>query len=279
MQIALIGSEKAGKTNYLALLTRAEYTTDAARKPMRVTRMNDAAAELMANAADVLVGRHLEPSQRLATYQFDLEFPGIWPGVPWLDLGRETVQVTLLDPPGGHCLPEPGRPPDPNVVDALARADGVLVMLPGERSLVPRDIAKRLSQLIAAVAERKKRRRGPVFDRAVIALSMCELIELKGQPTTIDMIDSSDPYTVVTEVLDEEAVEAVRAAVPDGGDGYALLSAYGFDRTTRRAAATRTGGSDWHLPAGSVERWWPYRLAEPIEFLARGMCWRDEIDG
>ena len=69
----------------------------------------------------------------------------------------------------------------------------------------------------------------------------------------------------------------MRRLVPSGGDWYSLVSAYGFHPDTREPNALAAPGG-WQLPVHGEhfgDDWQPYRVFEPIEFLARGVCFRE----
>lgn len=279
MRVALIGSTKSGKTTYLAALTRAEYYSDAVRAPLRVRGLNDNGRDLFREAAAIITGRQPTPTPAVMRYELTVELPGILPAFPSVDLGRASLTLGLSDPPGGDCLPELGEPPQIDVVQELAAADAVLLLVSADLRFRPADFPQRLTQLFGAVKTQRDGDRRFLFNRIALVMTMCELSGSGDATVNVDQLDACDPVDVIAERFGPDIIAAVRDAVPAGGDWYGLASAYGFNRKTRLAAAEKDTAGNWKLPftPNSADAWWPYRVAEPIEFLARGMCWQERI--
>ncbi|WP_413208278.1 hypothetical protein [Rhodospirillum sp. A1_3_36] len=190
----------------------------------------------------------------------------------------------MADPPGGNCLPPPPDRPTPEIVNNLAEADGVLLVIPGDPNIRPRDIGKRLRILMDDIAARRRSLYGrPVpIPRVAICLTMAELFlapTLRGAGA-LGRLEGLDPQLVAEHALGAEGIAAVRNSVATGGEWYSLVSVFGFERRTGRAQAVSDGKGGWTVPSHFQphgDDWLPYRLYEPLEFLARGVCWRDGI--
>jgi hypothetical protein len=120
--------------------------------------------------------------------------------------------------------------------------------------------------------------RGALFARIAVAVSMAELL-VPADTGALAALEALDPTAVVTQLCGARFVEAVRRLVPRGGDWYALVSAFGFDLQTGAPAAEQVHG-EWRLRTDGErfrDDWWPYRVFEPVEFLARGTCWREAV--
>ncbi len=275
MRISLVGTTRSGKTVYLASLLRAAFTQDRVMRPIKVRPGADCepALDLFDSATGILCGTMPAGTTTLTRYQFVADLPGSL----LAGLGKCSLDITLTDPPGGDCMPPAGSSLHPAVLADLCEADGLLLILPGDAAKLPGDLCDRLDALAQQVAEAKGVEPGkPVFLRACVVVTMAELLPAGNGGSALDELESKEPYDLVVEHVGSDLVRALRGMVAPGGDGYALVSAMGFDRSTRGVAAHREAG-DWKLvpgPRGFDEAWWPYRVFEPLEFLARGVAWR-----
>jgi hypothetical protein len=276
MRIAVVGPTRAGKTVYLAALLRAAFSLRGARTiKVRPDPKNAASLMLDQQAAAVICGE-TPPGTATAT-QFDL-FADL-PGSLFFGIGRETLDVQMVDVPGGDAFPAPGSPVPPEIAHVVAEADGLLIILPADPLARVSDVDARLTHLVRSAGPTVLRRRPFPFQRIAVALSMAELLVAECGRDALGALDRMDATAVMRELYGAAFMRVVAALVPPGGDWYSLVSAFGFDQTTGEIAAERHGDG-WRLRTNGEkfrDDWWPYRLLEPIEFLGRGVCWREAI--
>jgi hypothetical protein len=276
MRIAVVGTTRAGKTVYLAALLRAGFTRRHARPiKVRAAPGDDASQRLERLASGLLCGDALPATTGPTSYELFADLPGS----RLFDIGRETVQLQLVDVPGGDCLPPPGQAVQPAVVQAVAAADALLLVIPADAMWRPDDLEARVLHLArAASLAGAPGRRGTRFARIAVVVSMAELL-VPADAGALAALEALDPTAVVTRLCGAGFVAAVRRLVPRGGDWYALVSAFGFDQATGAPAAELVNG-EWRLRTDGErfrDDWWPYRVFEPVEFLARGTCWREAV--
>ena len=262
---------------YLASLLLASDAMGRTSRPLQVRPEpdNEPAFRLYDRAIDVLMGRLIVATSAVNRYSFVADLPGS----VFFGLGKESIQLTMVDVPGGGCVPSPEQRFSDDVLDDLAQADALLFVVPGDQELRPPNLIDRFAELLDLVRERKGIQGGrPAFLRMAITLTMAELHVAPGTRDVVGKVEQLKPASTVREALGQSFVEVVRHAVAPGGDGYFLVSAFGFDRRTGARAAIQ-GPEGWHLDGENAYRdWWPYRVYEPIEFLARGVCWRSRLN-
>lgn len=274
--ISVVGPSGSGKTTYLAGLLRAAFSGNRVSRPLKVRPepSNPEAIALAASASSVLRGDLLPATHSMAEYEFWIDLPGSRLG----GLGSESVRLSLVDTPGGHCMPSPPEPVSPEVVRSVAAASTLMVVVPADDAVRPSDLDARLRHLVrAAVSERGNEQPFP-FERVAVVVTMGELL-LGRRGSRLDReLDRMDAEAVVGRTCGADFVSSIRALVPPGGDWYSVVSVFGFHPVTGEFAAVGSDGS-WRLPVderGIHDEWGPYRVFEPIEFLARGVCWREE---
>jgi hypothetical protein len=276
MRIAVVGPTRGGKTVYLAALLRAAFSLKGARTiKVRPDPKNAASLTLDQQAAALICGETL-PGTASAT-RFDL-FADL-PGSVLFGIGRETLDVQMVDVPGGDAFPAPGTPVAPEIANVVAEADGLLIILPADPAVRVSDVDKRLTHLVRSAGAAVLRRRPYPFQRIAVVLSMAELLVMERGGGALAALDRMDASAMIGELYGTAFMQAVAALVPPGGDWYSLVSAFGFDPATGETTAERHGDG-WRLATKGEkfrDDWWPYRLLEPIEFLGRGVCWREAI--
>jgi hypothetical protein len=276
MKVFVAGAPGAGKTVYIATLFRAAFSMlGGYRDPPKVRPAvgDEASRVLRQTAQDILTGRLPAATSRLSSARVLVDLPGSIV----CDIGRLTVTLDIADPPGGHCFVAPGKPLDRTVARHCAECDGALVLLPADATDGQRrELVEMLDRFLANVREAKRFPAGtPPFDRIVVAVSKAELL-VKGAERPLNVLDYVSPIDILTRLYGKALFDVARRGAPSGGDWYSTVSAFGFRRTTGKLAAVRRG-EDWTLPddPNSWDEWTPFRLLEPIEFLARGVCWRE----
>lgn len=254
----MVGPSGCGKSVYLASLLRGGLARSARARPMKARPMSELADRLEAQAFDILRGRTPPGTNAVGSFELGVDLPGS----RFFDLGAESVDLTMVDPPGGECIPPLGQACSPAVAAALEEAEGLLLLLP------PVQVPHLIQRLGATLA-------GLDFLRVAVAMTMSELL----------VRDEADPYLALEGLDAQDAIEALHGPelrpellhhVPRGADSWHLLSAFGFDRRSHRAVAEQVDGR-WVIAApdedGFLGEWWPYRIFEPLEFLARGVAW------
>jgi len=287
MRIAVVGPTRAGKTVYLASLLRAAFARQATRPiKVRPNPSNAAAVALDRIAGDVVCGATLPATADVTTLELFVDLPGSF----LFGIGRETLQLQMVDVPGGDCFPAPGASVAPAVARSVSEAQALLVVVPADRTARPGDMGDRLLHLVrsAQPMARPAHRRYP-FLRVAVVVSMAEL--LVPEPTAATTPPGARPVSALSAVealaADIEVarlcgagfIATVRRLVPPGGDWYSLVSAFGFDPATGAMAAEHADGG-WRVKTNGKkfrDDWWPYRAFEPLEFLGRGVCWREAI--
>jgi hypothetical protein len=165
-------------------------------------------------------------------------------------------------------------------VRAVAAADALLIVIPADAMWRPDDLTERLLHLArtATLARGATGRRGAPFARIAVVVTMAELL-VGTDRGALAALEALDPTATVARLCGAPFVATVRRLVPRGGDWYALASAFGFDLVTGEPAAELVEG-EWRLRTNGArfrDDWWPYRVFEPVEFLARGTCWREAV--
>lgn len=278
MKITISGPTRSGKTTYLAALTRATFAMDMPRPILVQPVAGDLSAQSIQDGAlDVLQGRPLAATERVQHARMIAHLPGSL----LFGLGAEQLEITLQDPPGGDCLPPPPHPVSEEVAGAACDADGLLLLVPADDMHRPPDLAARFEQLVNTVRIRRNLPEGrPPFSRIAVCVAMAELLVRDERSNALHTLEELDPRKVALDLLGPHAEDVLQQSVAQGGDWYSLISVFGFDRRTGAAAAERDANGNWRLPStinAEKDDWFPYRLFEPIEFLARGMCWRDGV--
>jgi hypothetical protein len=276
VKVFVAGAPGAGKTVYIATLFRAAFSMlGGYRDPPKVRPAvgDEASRVLQQTAQDILTGRLPAATSRLLSARVLVDLPGSIVG----GIGRLTVTLDIADPPGGHCFLAPGRRLDPTVTRHCAECDAALVLLPADATDGQRrELVEMLDWFLANARQAKGYPAGtPPFDRIVVAASKAELL-VKDAERPLALLDHASPMDTLTQLYGKALLDVARRGAPSGGDWYSTVSAFGFRRTTGQLAAIRHG-EGWTLPndPNSWDEWTPFRLLEPIEFLARGVCWRE----
>ncbi len=296
MRIALAGPTSAGKTVYLASLMRAyEFNPNRTYEIHAIPAPdNRPAQELYEVATRLICGDLPMATASVTAHELQINLPRSFVGrtVTSLPLLRniraltkpELVSLTFVDVPGGGCMPEPGRETAAAVVADLAQADAMLLLLSGQglRDGSMSDAGSRLRTLLDQVRDHRQERGLPlsrhVFERLCVTVSMADVLVAEDGREALRKLEWMDPYHTVKRHMGDGFIREVRRAVAPGGDGYALVSAFGFERSSGNVAAQQdVDGWNLGLDEGTFGQWWPYRLFEPVEFLARGIHWRARI--
>lgn len=277
MQVAVVGPTRSGKTVFLACLLRAAFARGSRRRmKVRPDPESPAAVELSERSGGVLCGELLPATQELTRYEFIVDLPGS----RLFGLGAESLRLTLADPPGGDCMPRRGFQSNPQVVADLAAAEGLLLIVPANSDAPVDDLEPSLRQLLEDVRRVKGLTKGQhTFSRAAVAVTKSELVVAHEGTAALSAMEARAARDVVADIYGRTLLAAVAGAVPDGGDWYSLVSAFGFDARDGSVAGQRHADG-WRLSSEieASDAWLPYRVFEPIEFLARGVCWRERLD-
>jgi hypothetical protein len=275
-RVAIVGPTKAGKTVYLACLLRAALAPRLAARPIKVRPDPASAAAVALDRAAVQVIRGGAPPATSEVAEFELwaDLPGSLLG----GLGRDSLHLRFVDTPGGECMPPAGGQVASEVRRSVADADALLVVVPADPAVRPPDLTKRLEHLVrAAVGLRRDNARKYPFLRVAVVLTMAELLVVRRGSGALAAIEGLDAGEQVRNMCGRDFVRAVQALAPPGGDWYSLVSAFGFDLGTGEVPVEKTAAG-WRLRQNGAsfrDEWWPYRVFEPLEFLARGVCWRE----
>jgi hypothetical protein len=277
MQIAVVGPTRAGKTVYLACLLRAAFARQATRPiKVRADPASPATVALDRMAAAVIRGESVPATSDVT----QLELLADLPGSVVFGIGRETLRLQMTDVPGGGCFPPLGVAVAPEVAQSVAEADALLVILPADAAVRPDDMADRLKHLVrSALRARSSPRAGRPFLRIAVVVSMAELLVDGRGRNALAELEERDAQREVSRLCGESFLAVVRALVPPGADWYSLVSAFGFDPESGESVAEPTADG-WRVKTDGQkfrDSWWPYRAFEPLEFLGRGVCWREAI--
>lgn len=274
IRVSLVGPTGGGKTTYLASLLQAPYAMRGGRHTscVRPADIDDGRTrELERTSARLLLGEPPAATTLSRTHALTLDLPGS----RLFGVGAETLTLSIADAPGGALFPTPGTPRSTDAENCLAVADSVAFLIPADVGARPFDLSLRTLHLADWL--RSRQQRGFPLLRLAVVLTMAELLVAHECGDARQALASLDARATITAILGREASEALQALVAPGADGWYLVSAMGFDSTTGRPAAVRTQ-SGWRLPIGSVEtinRWRPFRVLAPLEFLARGVAWEE----
>lgn len=281
LRIACAGPTRAGKTVYLASLLHAAHFHRRETRRFLVRCDGDPnCQQLLEDAFKFIDGDTLNATSVLTHYRAHVDLPGS----RLLNIGVQSVKLHLADPPGGDCLPASG-PFHPIVVQALADADALLLLLPADYAVLGAldQLPARISALGAEVGVRKQLPAGqPMFQRVALVLSKAELLVREYGTAAFHTLDRMTARTAIGHTLGSGVLQAVEALAPRGAVGHALVSVFGFSPGIGSIAAVpgATGSGNWRLPirhGQPNEDWRPYRVFEPVEFLARGLCWREQL--
>lgn len=282
-RVAVVGPTKAGKTVYLASLVRAATAPYLAQKPINVRPVSHGpfAGESDQRAQAILQGEPPAATQGVEQFDLWLDLPGSF----WR-IGEETLQLTIVDMEGGGCMPELDRPIPAEILSVVAQADALMVVVPANHEACPSDLDQRLSRLIQEVRGNST---SYSFQRLAVVMTMAELLVWNGTTGFIDELEKREAKKEITRRC-EGLIRVVSGAVPRGGDWYSLVSAYGFHSEQGYAPLEQYQEYDptsqkminkWRLKLDQrytfLEHWFPYRVFEPLEFLARGVCWREVL--
>jgi len=280
LSVALAGSTRAGKTVYLAALMRAAFAGGGQRARLIKVRPglgDDGARQLSQAAVRMLCGEMPVGTSALQRHNLIVDLPGSRLG----NIGRASVHLSVADPPGGDCLVAPGCPPHPEVLGRAVAADGLMLMLSCDPADRHPDMEARLSSFIRCVGQSKKRGRDKcLFERIAVVLTKCELLVLDQGEGAVQGLERMQARDVLQDLYGAAVVNLIGDAVPPGADWYSLVSVFGFDPVTGRSAVRRARQGwvyDGPVRDGVAEDWQPYRVYEPLEFLARGVCWQEAL--
>ena len=274
----MVGPTGSGKTVYAASLFCA---ADCARRGTRLRikvryEPSCAAAKALSREATRIMCGHRPlgtSSTTVCQVWVDLS------GSVLFGLGRESLRLTVVDLPGGDCMPPTGKPVHPEVRDAVRACDSLIVVVPVDNAISPGDMRRRLRHLVdsARGSDLGSPRPGR-FLRVAVAMTKSELLAAgvpESPPVHLDRLSARD---VCMQICGKGFVDAIAAIAPKGGDWYSLVSAFGFDVESGEVLAEKVG-SGWRLRLDDGEfqtRWSPYRVFEPLEFIARGVCWQEK---
>ncbi|MCC6316913.1 MAG: hypothetical protein IT361_04400 [Gemmatimonadaceae bacterium] len=274
MQVTVIGPTGSGKTMYLAALLRAAFSVRRASRPMvvRADPRSAAAVALDDSATALLCGRSVPATSAVSLLEFFVDLPGS----RLFGIGKESMRLSMVDVPGGGCMPAPGCEVDALVVQSMAASDALLVVVPAAPAARPADFTERLRHIISLAVKTRRQRQTFAFTRIAVVLTMAELLvadQGHAALATLELRDSAHEVAAACAGLPS----LVRQHVPPGGDWYSMVSALGFDVATGEVAC-EASTSGWQLRTNGQpfrDDWLPYRAFEPLEFLARGVCWRE----
>lgn len=278
MRVTVIGPRKSGKTVYVAGLLRAPYATLGTRRSLFVRQLaEDEDTELLDDQAlAILSGKNPGASQFTKEYKYEIDLPGSFFGI-----GREFLTLTMVDPPGEDCLPPLSGRINPLVLKSAIEADGLLMIIPSEMDITYYELAERYAYFLEEVRRNKNVSKGkPLFLRIAVAMTKSDLLVRHYDSEALNKIEEMQPKAVIRELASTVLIKLIERCVVAGGDWYTLVSVFGFERNTGRIASVQIG-DDWVLKQIDKRKfnqeWWPYRVFEPLEFLARGVCWREEV--
>jgi hypothetical protein len=272
--VTVLGPTKSGKTVYLAALLRAAFSVRRAARPIvvRADPANGPAVALDEQANSVLTGTRLPATREVSISEFFVDLPGsILFGV-----GKETLRLALVDAPGGDCLPAPDVETSVQVLQAVADADALLVIVPADEAVRPADYVARISHVVRSARRQRKGTTAPLL-RIAVVMTMAELLVIDRGTKALRDLEAMDAEEEIVKACGAGFLRLIRGFVPAGADWYSLVSAYGFDIRTGEVAAEPTADG-WRLRTNGMpfrDDWYPYRAFEPLEFLARGVCWRE----
>lgn len=279
LRIACAGPTGAGKTVYLASLLLAPHFHRSDTRRFRVGCDGDPNCErLLADAFKFISGDALNATAALTHYRARVDLPGS----RLLHIGAQSVTLHLADPPGGDCLPASG-PAHPEVTQTLARADALLLLLPADYAVLgaPLELPGRIAALGAEVGACKGLPTGePPFRRVALVLSKAELLVHEHGRAAFRALERMTARPAIGKALGRNLLQAVESLAPAGAVGHSLVSVFGFTHGLGTIAAVPAGIGSWRLPIRDGqpnEAWRPYRVLEPVEFLARGLCWREQL--
>lgn len=276
LRIAVVGPTNSGKTVYLAALLRGAYARGRIAKPIKVRAepTNAAGVALERVAASVICGGAAPATESVT----QLELLADLPGSLFFGIGKETLQISMIDVPGGDCMPPVNSSVPLAVQQSVANADALMVVIPAELSCRPPDVCQRLRSLVdSAISTRATAPDRFPFVRVAVVMSMAEVLVADRGDDAFAALESMDAQQQLTELCGPEIVSLVRQLAPPGGDWFAFVSAFGFQQTGAIAATHTSAG--WRITTpdeGFNDNWRPYRVFEPIEFLGRGVCWRGD---
>ncbi|HQC44811.1 MAG TPA: hypothetical protein PLC97_06250 [Myxococcota bacterium] len=276
MQVAIVGPTKAGKTVYLACLLRAALAPRIVARPIRVRPdpESPAAMRLSKDAVEILRGGAPLATTEVTEFELWADLPGSLLG----GLGKDQLRLRMVDMPGGDTMPPPDCSIPIEVQRSVAGADALLIVIPADSSVRPEDLGARLQHLVSTSMGLRSYGVGAYpFQRVAVVLTMSELLVLQHGSAALGVIEGLKAAEQVRDLCGSDFVREVRALVPPGGDWYSLVSAFGFDLNTGEVPIESTA-LGWRLRlngASFLDEWCPYRVFEPLEFLARGVCWRE----
>ncbi|NVB39827.1 hypothetical protein G6O69_18435 [Pseudenhygromyxa sp. WMMC2535] len=273
--VAIVGPSGAGKTVYLACLIRAGFSPRIRRRPVKIRSAGAANdARLRQLALEILQGQTPEATAALEQFELSVHLPGS----RLFGIGEESINLRLIDGPGGHSMPGPEQSLSTTSIEALAQANCLMIMIPAALLRRPEnDLPERLERLSAQLHRGESG--APPFLRVAVVMTMAELLDFEHGDEAFAMLDARNPRETFAELLGHGFLTTVRSLVPSGGDYYALVSAFGFEQSGE-VAAILDGPRGWRLRLDTDEfrnAWYPYRVFEPIEFLGRGIAWREHI--
>lgn len=277
MNVTIVGPTSSGKTVYLASLLRASHAYAARGETDNVSIFpeSDDALRLDEMAADVIMGNRIRATRGLREYSMIASLPGGMFGAGGVD-----VNIKMYDLPGGDCMPRYGVRIPYRILRTIGESDALIVAVSASRDKRPSNMKTRLSYLLEQSEDyRDAKKDGDyLYDRICVVMTMSDiLVEDKGN-RALNELERMDAKETIIRACGWEFTKYISDIVPTGADWYSLVSAYGFDPYTGGIAATSVD-SEWQIDVcdnyGIREDWWPYRVYEPIEWIARGWCTQD----
>lgn len=279
MRVSVVGPKGCGKTVYLSCLVRAAAVMGRGALRVGEHRTGEHHTDLATVANDVLSGRNpgATVAPRWSRLRVGLE------GTRLGDIGCLDVPMEVTDLPGEDSLPPIGGRPSAAVVEAVAKADGILLLVPAD---LDDDGAQTLGYGLArlfeaAAAARAVGRNGPLFMRMAAGITKTELLYLEDGPRAKEELQRTAAHQgeIVQhfeDIAGTDCLKLLRRVTAKGGLHFAFISAYGFSPSGRPACVR--DGRGWKLPvcAGEefFEGWRPFGVFEPLEFLAAGRVTR-----
>jgi hypothetical protein len=274
MRVTVLGPTRSGKTVYLAALLRAAFSVRRAARPIvvRADPGSEPAVALDEQANAVLTGTRLPATRDVATSEFFVDLPGSI----LFGIGSESMRLSMVDAPGGDCMPAPGSEINPQILQAVADADALLVVVPADAAARPDDYTERFSHVVRLARRQRQGTTAPLL-RIAVVMTMAELLVIDREANALRDLESMDAADEITRACGKGFRAMIRGLVPGGADWYSLVSAFGFDIATGEVAS-EPATDGWRLRTNGMpfrDDWYPYRAFEPLEFLARGVCWRE----
>lgn len=278
-RVSVVGPKGCGKTVYLSCLVRAAAVMGRGALRVGEDRAGEYRGDLATVANDVLSGRNpgATVAPRWSRLRVGLE------GARLGDLGSLDVPIEVTDLPGEDSLPPPGGRPSTAAVEAVAKSDGILLLVPAD---LDDDGAEALGSGLARLFEAAAATRGvgrdrPLFMRMAAGITKTELLYLEDGPRAKQELQrtaahQSEVVRYFEEIAGANCLKLLRGATAKGGVHVSFVSAYGFIPSGRPACVR--DGQGWKLPVHDGEEffegWRPFGVFEPLEFLAAGRVTR-----